>query len=613
MTTKIKRLLSLALAVVMCIGASGCGAFSQDEALVYMNYSTGMDEFGRYDSDLFGKNGQTDPDGADPGVFYVSVEEDPEWGGYFYRYTTSETTSFPSDGYYQENGTKVLIAYCDRSKDLYHWETAGALAGGYACGVDALDWCGSDFWAPEVIRNPGDGKYYMYFSAAANQGLGVDYISNSDNKHDRFYLGVAVSDTPAGPFDVICDIDQTTGRRVPTINFQTGFDLEYNIGAIDAHAFFDDDGQLYLYYVRHPDENYSKGNAICGMKMKSMAYPDYSTAVVLTAPGKKTVSSTPGDALRFETGEDYFTAESSVNEGPFMYKHNGTYYLTYSSNGYDHISYSVHQALGDSPLGPFTKLEQAEGNPVLDGSLFGDVHGTAHHAFVENGDELWIVYHRHSSIYDGVGWSRPSAVDRVNFVKNADGVDVLTANGPSRTLTWLPEHISGYQNLAQTAQVTASNGSGTQYLVDEVLPLYEVASNYKLTADKGDVTITLKWQQPVSVSSIMIYNAATPEKGFSKVSDVRFKLAQKPEWAAGDYDWAVIKDIPLQKDGWDPVSEDYLECAPAVAEFDAIMVTEIQITIAEDDRLLQYNKQGDVNTAVDIGEIVVLGGGVTNE
>ena len=607
MTTSIKRLLAFLIAVVMCIGATGCSAGSED-SLVFMNYGTGMDSYGRYDYEFYGMNGKTDPDGADPGVFYVSEEDDPVWGGYFYRYTTSETSYVPDTQYYKENKVVKLTAYCDRSKDLYHWEEAGVLAGGYACAIDEKDWCGDTFWAPEVIRNPGDGKYYLYFSAAAKEGLGISYISNSAQTFDRLYLAVAVADTPAGPFDLICDFDKDTGIRVPTINFQTGLDIDYNIGAIDAHPFFDDNGELYLYFVRHPDDHHGGGNLLAGMKMKSMAYPDYSTATILAMPGKTTVAATAGDLLNYSAGEDYFITETGVNEGPFMYKYNGKYYLTYSSNGYGHISYSVHQAMGDSPLGPFTKLSQEQGNPVLDGSMFGDVHGTGHHSLVKNGNELWIVYHRHASIYGGVGWTRPTAVDRVHFVVNPEGVEVMTSNGPSRTLTWLPEHISGYQNLTQYAQLSVSNGSGAQYLSDEILPLYQVASDHKFSVEKGDVTITLHWQKPVSVSSLMIYNSVLSQTGFSKASDVRFKLAEKPNWASQEYDWAVIKDLPLQAGAWDESSEDYLECAPAVAQFEPIMVTEIQITIAEADRLMAYDRQGNVNTVLDVSEIVVLGG-----
>lgn len=605
MMKNIKRLLAVLLAVIMCVGAIGCETNSKD-SLVYLNYSTGMDEFGRYNYELYGMNGRTDPDGADPGVFYLSVEEDPEWGGYFYRYTTGSSTYIPSTEYYTENDIVKLTAYCDRSKDLYHWETVGVLAGGYSCAIAERDWCDSDFWAPEVIRNPSDGKYYLYFSAAAKADLGLSYVSASANSQDRFYIAVAVADTPAGPFRLVCDFDEETGTRIPTINFQTGFNLDYNIAAIDASPFFDENGELYLYFVRHPSDNHT-GNVVCGMKMESMAYPDYSTATVLAYPGKTTVTATAGDLENFQSGESYFVTESNVNEGPFMYKHNGLYYLTYSSNGYAHVSYSVHQAVGESPLGPFTKLSQEQGNPVLDGSVFGDVNGTGHHSLVKNGDELWIVYHRHASVYNGVGWTRPTAVDRVNFVTNSEGIEVMTANGPSRILNWLPEYISGYTNLAQTAQISVSNGTGAQYLVDEILPLYNVTAEQKLFTEKGDLTITLTWQEPVSISSVMIYNSVQVSTAFSQVSDIRFKLAEKPAWATQEYDWAVIQNLQIQSGAWDETSEDYLECAPAVAEIDPILITQLQITIREEDRLVAYDKLGNINTALNISEIVVLG------
>ena len=180
MTTKTKRWIAVALAVILCISTAGC-ASSTGGSLVYLNYGTGMDEFGRYNTALYGMNGQTDPDGADPGVFYVSEEEDAQWGGYYYRYITSELHDIPKTEYYQENEIVTVVAQCDRSKDLFHWETVGALAGGYSLQIQEKDWCGSNYWAPEVIRNPADGKYYMYFNASARDDIGLDYISSSEN------------------------------------------------------------------------------------------------------------------------------------------------------------------------------------------------------------------------------------------------------------------------------------------------------------------------------------------------------------------------------------------------------------------------------------------------
>ncbi len=607
-----KQLISAALAVLMCLTVVGCGAGTDADSEVIMDYGTGVDEMGRYNTQLYGLNGLSDPVGPDPGVFYVSEEEDPVYGGYYYRYHSSSASGAPQTEYYKDGFITSRAAYCDRSRDLYHWEPAGALAGNYALEIDQFDWCSGGFWAPEVIRNPADGKYYMYFSASCKINTGSKYLNDNPTETHRFYIGVAVSDAPVGPFDVIGDVDEETGILCPTINFRTAYDLDGHPSHIDAHPFFDDDGQLYLYMSTNPGDFGGMYQGAIGMRMESMAYPDYSTVVPVLAPGRVTVSGTPGKPWEYEGGEQY-TDEGGVNEGLFMLKHNGKYYLTYSGFGYGSPSYSVRQAISDSPLGPFTKVPIDDGNPILDGGLFGDVHGTGHHSFVRAGDEVFILYHRHDSTISGIVWDRPMAADRVTFVTNSQGQEVLSTNGPSRILSWLPESVSSYQNLAQTADVGVNNGTGVKYLTDNTLTLYNASQECALNADSGDVTITLKWDNPVNVTSVMVYNSRIPDSAFSKISQMRFKLAQMPDWAKKSYDWAVVLDVPVQHGAWEEESESYLECVPAVAEFDPIWVTEIEITIKEADRLMPFDVDGNEIKNVVVSEIVVLRGDVTNE
>jgi len=625
MKHKYSKLLMGLLATSLCLGAVGCGSDNQkQQAMVHLNYSTGLDESGNYNDELYSMN-TNDLSGADPGCFWLSEEEDPLYGGYFYMYPTSSVINSASalnGDYFEENNVSAIAARCYRSKDMYHWESCGALEGGYTLQVDEEDWCDSNFWAPEVIRNHADGKYYMYFSASAKANYGVEGISNSSEAFDRLYLGVAVSDSPTGPFDILYDTDAATGKRVPTINFHTGCKTEYNWAAIDVSPFFDDNGDLYLYFNKHRDDHYSQLNGIFGMKMKSMSIPDYSTVTCLTQAGKVTAYNTPGkiEIEDISSGDEYFVAEGGVNEGPIMLKHNGKYYLTYSSNGYESISYSVHQAISDTPLGTFQKLMPAQGNPVLDGSTLGYMNGTAHHAIAQKGNELWIIYHRHDSIFGyGSGWGRSICADRLNFVTNAEGEEVLTANGPSKSLQWRSESASGYVNLAQSAEVSISRGSGIQHLTDEILPFYTVTQDAVLKSVIGekereeDTVITLKWDEPVSVSSLMIYNAKDVNYAFSKVADVRFKLAEQPEWASKKYDYAVIKDLEHPDRYYNKESKEYISCSPAVAEFEEMLITEIQITISAEDRLVREDKHGNKNTALNLSEIVVLGGVGTNE
>ena len=59
---------------------------------------------------------------------------------------------------------------------------------------------------------------------------------------------------------------------------------------------------------------------------------------------------------------EWETRDCLVAEGPFMLKHNGKYYLTYSANHFRTPDYAVGYAVADTPLGPFQKFE---GNPIL--------------------------------------------------------------------------------------------------------------------------------------------------------------------------------------------------------------------------------------------------------
>lgn len=615
MKTKFNRLLLGVLAAVLCVGIAGCENSSQEESLVYLDYATGMSENGEYNKELYGMN-LNNFQGPDPGCFYLSEEEDPVYGGYFYMYPTSFATqnnAYFSGEYYKENKITNYVALCYRSKDLYTWEMCGALDRGYVCVIDEEDWCQDNFWAPEVIRNQADGKYYLYFSASIPENYGVEGLSNSTEAWDRLYLGVAVSDSPMGPFDVLYDIDAATGKRVPTINFQTGCNTEYPWAAIDVHPFFDDNGDFYLYFNKHTDDHYKHLNGIWGMKMKSMSVPDYSTVSCLTHAGKKTVSNEPGHITEVKDGADHDEQGNAVNEAPYMIKHNGKYYITYSQSGYSDPAYSVHQAVSDNPLTGFEKLDFSDGNPVLRGDLFGYTNGTGHHAFAQKGDDIYIIYHKHDSLdYNKTSWARSSSADRVHFVTNSEGLEVLTASGPTKGLVWLAENISGYENLAQKAEVQISTGSGVQYLTDGILPFYTVTQERFMEASE-DVTITFKWKEPVDVRSIMIYNSVEVNTAFSKIADVRFKLAEQPEYASKKYDYAVIKDLTHPSDYWDPNEKIYISCAPAVAEFEPILVSEISITISATDRLIEASKTGELNTALKLSEIVILGGAKTNE
>jgi beta-xylosidase len=169
------------------------------------------------------------------------------------------------------------------SRDLVHWTKGGRV---FQPGP-------RDVWAPDVFRDPNDGKFYLYYTV---------------NKR----IGVAVADRPDGTF-----VDKAS----------------FYENAIDAHMFRDGDGQYYLYYVQLP------GFRIHVQRMKSP----------LEREGE------PVEILR--PTEPWEKLRGDVTEGPWMLERNGTYYLLYSGTGADSLDYAIGYATANKPTGPFTKYE----------------------------------------------------------------------------------------------------------------------------------------------------------------------------------------------------------------------------------------------------------------
>src|SRR5699024_7279499 len=111
------------------------------------------------------------------------------------------------------------------------------------------------------------------------------------------------------------------------------------VRAIDFHPWVDPDtGEKYLYWSQTP-------GSIAGVKMDDWLTPDWSTYKTLTACGYYTMDDYV-KAMNGETVETVYYEQIAAycNEGPFMIKHNGKYYLTFSIGAYDQSSYGVMQA-----------------------------------------------------------------------------------------------------------------------------------------------------------------------------------------------------------------------------------------------------------------------------
>jgi hypothetical protein len=173
-------------------------------------------------------------------------------------------------------------------------------------------------WAPDcVFRN---GKYYFYFPAKDKDG----------NRR----IGVAIADTPVGPFK-------------PQPHYMEG------VAGIDPDVFIDKDGSAYM--------SWSLKDALVMAKLR----PD--------------MLGIEGDVKPLDN-----LPKKGLQEGPFMLERNGTYYLTYPhvANKIERLEY----ATAKSPLGPFEWK-----GVLLDESATGC--WTSHHSIVEYQGEWYLFYH----------------------------------------------------------------------------------------------------------------------------------------------------------------------------------------------------------------------------
>ena len=117
---------------------------------------------------------------------------------------------------------------------------------------------------------------------------------------------------------------------------------------IDASPFIDEDGEKYLYFTQDLGDYHSE-SAICVIKMNDDWTPDYTQMKKLTVANQQKIE----DNKSVTGYPDY--VEGNTNEAPFMVRRGNKYYLMLSVNQYTQIGYSVRVAVGDSPMGPFTK------------------------------------------------------------------------------------------------------------------------------------------------------------------------------------------------------------------------------------------------------------------
>lgn len=585
----VSAIITFAFALSLCACSGGYEAIS-------INYGTGENSRGQVNDTFYYRN-DCYVSGADPFVLYVDEKDDPVNGGYYYMYcSVSESYSLDALLDVQCMGIGVY-----RSENLKEWERAGDYDG-YAVISKSGEWTKSDFWAPEVLaykNEAGEPVYYMYYSAST---------SSVSGSYDDMYLAVAQSLSPAGPFELIVSGTDKDGNAIgnaPIFDVAKQYDAA-GFSVIDAGIFQDGDA-LYLTFAKQSDtRSPAYGRGIWGVKLKDPVTPDWSTFKCLTLPSYYETEEYPAGTLSVPVGKNKMEIEEVINEGQFIYRHNDRYYLTYSPYGFGNKGYCVMQAVSDSPLGPYKKIEIGKGNPVIDTvySKIDSIAGPGHHCIVDIGGEPFSFYAKHANPSNFTDASlRLIGMDRLSFT-TIEGREVLAGNGPTETLQYAPEILTGYRNLAKDATVTVKSGSGEEYLSDGLLTIQSSLQNREFETNSA-TTITLAFSEAVEVSSVMVYNSEDYYKAFSKIDRIAFWFEDKTEINGKRYDCAVIEELAFPSSQYDLTKKTIEKGSAAVADFLPVKVNKITFTVSA--KISDTDRRGNAYSTIGISEIVVLG------
>ncbi|MDR0940561.1 MAG: glycoside hydrolase family 43 protein [Mediterranea sp.] len=273
-------------------------------------------------------------------------------------------------------------------KDYHVFSTNDVMNGeivdhGRVLAVEDIPWAGRQLWDSDVARK-GD-KYYLYFSLK--------------DKNDVFHIGVAVSNSPTGPFypepDPIrgsysidpCVLDDGGGRYYMYFGGLWGGQLQRyrdNKALESAHLPEGDEPALHARVAR-----------LSGDMLQFAEEP--TPVVILDADGQP---------LKAADNERRFF------EASWMHKYGDKYYFSYSTGDTHRLCY----ATGDNPYGPFT----------YQGVILTPVVGwTTHHAIVEYRGK-WYLFHHDCVPSGGLTWLRSLKVCELEY--DADG-HIITIDG----------------------------------------------------------------------------------------------------------------------------------------------------------------------------------------
>jgi len=331
------------------------------------------------------------------------------FGDTYYIYATT-------DGYAGWGGKDF---YVWKSKNLADWERSAKPFLTLDGANGNVRWASGNAWAPTIIER--GGRYYFYFSG-------------HNPTYNRKTIGVAVADSPEGPFTA-----QPTAMILNNEAVTSG-------QAIDPAAFQDPEtGKYYLFW----------GNG-------SPVYAELSDDML----------SIKQDTLKSISGL------TSFREGSFVNYRNGTYYLTYSIDDTGSPDYRVGYATATSIDGPWTYR-----GVILEKDATQGILATGHSSILQvpGTDDWYIAYHRFGlatfASAGGDGTHRETTIDRLYFdddgtikkvVPTLSSVDALSFEGADPQASVSDAGADGWYGADAALTLTGGDGvARLQYRIDD--------------------------------------------------------------------------------------------------------------------------------------------------
>ena len=328
--------------------------------------------------------------------------------------------------------TKITSTYtmpewiCYSSTDLVNWKTEGIIMD-----IEDIPWArGQDAgnvepsaWASQVIEWK---DYYWFLFCSWSDSVGV-----TANENGNMCIGLAVSDSPTGPFECYNEPLVYSSWTNVTDNGVSLNDAGWN--DIDPTAWVTSENEMYVAWG-------NTNSFMCQVEMVTSTNNGTSYPVELEIVDQSEKANAAGDTLPTTDDPSFYrfgysniesvadimqidlytrnTANNTFTEAPYLYARDlnddgqvDRYYMFYAAGWREALAYSYIDV--DSPDGLWEDV-WTYGNRLMDPTATSN---TNHPAVFDFGGKTYMIYHNGSLPY-GCGYRRVACIAELSFSEN---------------------------------------------------------------------------------------------------------------------------------------------------------------------------------------------------